>query len=220
MWLHLGKRGFVFVSLMSLNLQITSNESLVSSFAHIKTILDKGQTFKHLKEKVFFFFFFFFPPVASSAIPTPSWSFWQGLWFPSVTRLTVFPGWSPPLPENQTWSVCLCFLNLYLAQISFLGFGLHFQPPSGYLLMDFLRVSQINLSSIEPETHTCPATCFHSHNSRVKNCINGINNHSVSQMRNLEVVLHDPPPTITFCSLSFTHTLLVPKSSVRLRNIS
>nr|XP_035922838.1 astrotactin-1-like isoform X1 [Halichoerus grypus] len=34
--------------------------------------------------------------------------------------------------------------------------GLHFQLPSGYLLMDFLQVSQINLSRIEHETHTCP----------------------------------------------------------------
>lgn len=48
--LHLGKRGFVFVSvfLMSLNLQITSSETLALCFP-IKTFLNKGQPFKHLK---------------------------------------------------------------------------------------------------------------------------------------------------------------------------
>lgn len=110
--------------------------------------------------------------------------------------------------------------SVSLARISFLGFRLHFQLPSGYLLMDFLQVSQINLSRMEHEAHTCPDPCSNSYNSRVKNCRNSINNHLVSQMRNLGVILHDPPPTITFCFLSFTHTLLAPRSSLFFSEIS
>lgn len=100
--------------------------------------------------------------------------------------------------------MCLCFPNLSLLPESlFLVSGLHFQLFSGYLLMDFLQVSQINLSRIEHQTQSHPDTWLQL--PQFLAWVNSIIHQSVSQTRNLGAILPLNPPQLPLLSPVHTH---------------